>query len=85
MNNKNKDNVFTDYLEMIKKSWTYDRMTQEEKDKIHYILLDYRTTENIKGTYQQRWQALNALYHAFLIGIGYDNFDWRGGKNENVR
>lgn len=83
MNNKNKDFVFTDYLEMIRKSWTYDRMTQEEKEKIHCILLDYRTTDNIKGTYQQRWQALNALYRAFLIGIGYDNFDWRGGKNEN--
>ena len=78
MNNKNKDNVFTDYLEMIKKSWTYARMTKEEREKIQEILTSGRIKEDIKGTYQQRWQALNALYYAFLIGIGYDNADWRG-------
>ena len=83
MNNKNKDNVFTDYLEMIKKSWTYARMTKEEREKIQEILTSGKIKEDIKGTYQQRWQALNALYYAFLIGIGYNNFDWRGGKNEN--
>ena len=75
---KNKDFVFVDYLEMIKKSWTYDRMTKEEREKIQEILTSGRIKEDIKGTYQQRWQALNALYYAFLIGIGYDNADWRG-------
>lgn len=75
---KNKDFVFTDYLEMIKKSWTYARMTKEEREKIQEILTSGRIKEDIKGTYQQRRQALNSLYYAFLIGIGYDNTDWRG-------
>ena len=78
---KNKNNVFIDYLEMIRNSWTYDRMTQEEKEKIKELLTSGRIKEDIKGTYQQRWQALNALYYAFLIGIGYNNFDWRGGND----
>lgn len=78
---KNKNNVFVDYLEMIKKAWTYDRMTQEEKEKIKELLTSERIKEDIKGTYKQRYDALNAVYYAFLIGIGYDNFDWRGGKN----
>ena len=66
---------------MIKKSWTYDRMTKEEKEKVQEILTSGRIKEDIKGTYKQRWQALNAIYYAFLIGIGYDNFDWRGENN----
>lgn len=74
---RHKDFVFTDFLEMIKKSWTYDRMTREEKEKIHVILLDCRTTDNIKGTYRQRWEALNAVYFAFLIAIDYNGPDWR--------
>ena len=78
---KNKNNVFIDYLEMIKKSWTYDRMTQEEKEKIQEILTSGRIKEDIKGTYKQRYDALSTVYYAFLIGIGYDNFDWRGGND----
>ena len=81
MNNKNKDFVFTDYLKMIKNSWTYARMTQEEKEKIEELLTSGRIKEDIKGTYKQRYNALNGVYYAFLIGIGYDNFDWRGEKN----
>lgn len=79
---KNKNFVFTDFLEMIRNSWTYDRMTEEEKNKIHCILLDYRTTDNIKGTYRQRWDALNALYHAFLIAIDYNGPEWRADNDQ---
>ena len=79
---KNKDDVFIDFLDMIKNSWTYARMTQEEKEKIQEILTSGRIKEDIKGTYKQRYNALNAVYYAFLIGIGYDNFNWRGGENE---
>lgn len=74
---KNKDFVFTDFLEMIKKSWTYKRLTEEEQAKIHCILLDSRTSENIKGSYNQRWNALNALYYAFLIALDYTPTGWR--------
>lgn len=79
---RNKNNVFADYLEMIKNSWTYARMTEEEKEKIQELLTSGRIKEDVKGTYKQRWQALNGVYYAFLIGIGYDNFDWRGVENE---
>ena len=74
---KNKEFVFTDFLEMIQKSWTYERMTEEEKGAISCIILDYRTTENIKGTYNQRWKTLNVIYSTYLRGIGYNGADWR--------
>lgn len=79
---KNKDFVFTDFLEMIKKSWTYEKLTEEEKGKINCILLDSRTSENIKGNYNQRWKALNALYYAFLIALDYTPTGWREEEKE---
>lgn len=79
---KNKNFVFTDFLETIKKSWTYEKLTEEEKGKLHQILLDYRTTDNIKGNYQQRWNALNALYFAFLTALDYTPTGWRENDEE---
>ena len=61
-------------------SWTYDKMTQTEKDKWNVVLFSTRTANAIKGTYNQRWNILQALYGAYLIGIGYDNFSWRENK-----
>ena len=55
-------------------------MTQTEKDKWNVVLFSTRTANAIKGTYNQRWNILQALYGAYLIGIGYDNFSWRENK-----
>lgn len=77
---KNKDNILYDFNDMIKYSWTYERMTQTEKDNWNVVLFSTRTANAIKGTYNQRWNILQALYGAYLIGIGYDNFSWRENK-----
>ena len=79
---KNKYFVMFDYLEMVKKSWTYERMTKAEKEKLQDLFNGERIKDTIKGTYNQRWETLNAIYYAFLIGIGYNNADWRSGKDE---
>lgn len=75
---KIKENVFVDFYDMIRKSWTYQKLTEKEQNKITYIIFDKRTSEDIKGTYKQRWGALDALYYAFLMALDYDNNpDWR--------
>ena len=74
----NKENVLKNFDEMIKNSWTYDRMTIAERKKWDEILFnEYPTRDCLKGTYNQRWKILNALYRAYLMGIGYTNFNWR--------
>lgn len=73
----NKEQVFNNFVEMIKNSWTYNRMTETEKERCIHVLLDNRTQNDIKGTYIQRWKALNTVYNAFLMGLGYDGFLWR--------
>ena len=46
------------------------------------VLNDVRTQEALKGTYYNRWHILQAIYHSYLIGIGYTDFNWRD-KNDS--
>lgn len=74
---KNKELVLSDFIGMIKESWTYNKMTYEEKERLLDMLDSNRTKDALKGTYDNRWCVLQAIYGAYLIGIGYDNFNWR--------
>lgn len=76
----NIDLVLNDYIDMIKKSWTYEKMSGIEKTRLLDMFDSIRTQDALKGTYNQRWQVLQAIYHAYLIGLGYDNFNWREDK-----
>ena len=79
---KNKNDVLDDFIEMMKSSWTYEKMTNNEKIKLIDVLNDVRTQEALKGTYYNRWHILQAIYHSYLIGIGYTDFNWRD-KNDD--
>lgn len=72
-----KEKVFVEFKEMIINSWTYNRMTNEEQNKFFEHLTWERAQKIIKGTYAQRWNILNELYHCYLLGLGYDGFNWR--------
>ena len=77
MENKNKENVVNDYVNMIVKSWTWKKLTDKEKEKF-YESIEWASRGNcIKGNYLQRWNILHALYHTFLNGVGYTDFNWR--------
>lgn len=65
------------YIEMIKQSWTWAKLTQEERTKFLELLDHPCSSVVIKGTYNQRWEACEALYHTFLEGLGYDPLEWR--------
>lgn len=84
MNNEkfNKEHTLDKYKDMINKSWTYDRLTEEEKRKINNILNETRIEKALKGNFKHRWDILQAIYYSFLIGIGYTDFNWR--ENEKI-
>lgn len=67
------------YLEMIKQSWTWGRLTEKEKRTFEYLITEHSPIKNsIKGTYKQRYELANDLYYTFLMGCGYDNdINWR--------
>ena len=76
MNNKKDISlIFDDYCNMIFKSWTWERLTKEEKDRFLGFIYDFK--KEIKGTYNQRWNQLHLLYHSFLIGLNYKPIGWR--------
>lgn len=72
-----KENVFKDHYEMIKNSWTYAKLTNEEKERLNLLVYDNCVRKSIKGTYNQRYEMLNILYRAFLLGVGYNDGNWR--------
>ena len=84
---KNKTQAREDYIEMVKKSWTYNRMTSEEKKKCLQILNDEIKVEVYGTSYKQRWNTLNGVYWAYLVGLGYPSYDdpyedWRKKPEE---
>lgn len=84
--NKAKENAYNDWFEMIFKSWTWDRLTDDERSVFVEQMdswCNYRKL--LIGTYKQRWEILNELYHIYLVGIGYNSFNWRENAEENPK
>ena len=77
-----KENVLNDYIVMIKNSWTYEKLTEEEKENLKDIFYSIRTENALKGTYKQRRAVLDAIYFSFLKGLNYEPIGWReNGEN----
>ena len=62
-----------EFYDSLKKSWTWKRLTEEEKKKFNNM----NVLNRLKGTNNQRIDSLNLIYHAFLLGLGYDSPNWR--------
>ena len=74
---KDKNLAKQEYLEMIKQSWTWAKLTEQEKEKFSELLEHPCSAVVIRGNYDQRWEACEALYHTYLEGLGYTPLDWR--------
>ena len=74
---KNKENATRDYLELIKDSWTFDRLTSGEISQLYKSIQWAESQGIIKGTYRQRWDILQAIYRAFLNALDYHPTQWR--------
>ena len=72
-----KENALQEFITMIQNSWTYEKMTGWEKDKIKNILNDERIEKALKGNTKARWEILQAIYFTYLQAIGYTDFNWR--------
>jgi len=68
-----KENAADRYFQtVIKKSWTWERLTDAEKQRFNDLDFGY-----IKGTARQRVEILSHMYTAYLQGIGYSPTGWR--------
>lgn len=71
---RTKENALLHHLAMDCRSWTFARLTQEEKESCVNALLWANRQGMIKGNFDARYEIMNAIYNAFLMGAGY-----RGG------
>lgn len=73
---KNKEDAVFDFVHMTLRSRTWSKMSRREQERFEKILEQPYSVAIIKGTYKQRWEACEALYHTFLEGLGYTPLDW---------
>lgn len=72
-----KEKAISDFIEMIKHSWTYEKLTNEEKRNFENSVMWAINNKCINGSYNNRWKILHSLYHTFLNAIGYTSEKWR--------
>lgn len=69
-----------DYFQnIIKKSWTWQRLTEEERQRF----INMRVFDQIKGDDKTRIEWLNTIYTAFLTALGYKSVGWREPKEDD--
>lgn len=73
--NRDKESAAAHFMDVTRHSWTWGKMTKEEQRRFYDVLPD-----ELKGTYDQRYSLLNAIYRAYLQGLGYTGMGWRDIK-----
>ena len=77
--------AYNDFMRTLEYSWTFQRMSNAEKLDCYEALNWAMLNGAIKGTYCARYIVLQAIYNAYLIGIGYDGPNWREPNNAEIR
>lgn len=76
---KKYSNVVENYFQnIIKRSWTWERLTEEERQRF----TDMDVFDKIKGNDKTRIEWLNTIYSAYLTALGYKPFGWRETEEE---
>ena len=61
------------FQNIIKKSWTWQKLTEEEQKRF----VDMNVFDRIKGNDKTRVEWLNTIYQSFLSALGYKPIGWR--------
>ena len=61
------------FQNIIKKSWTWQKLTEEEQKRF----IDMNVFDRIKGNDKTRVEWLNTIYQSFLSALGYKPIGWR--------
>lgn len=61
------------FQNVIKQSWTWNKLTEEEQKRF----IDMNVFDKIKGNDNTRIEWFNTIYHSFLCALGYTPIGWR--------
>ena len=82
INMKKYSSAVEDYFQnVIKNSWTWDRLTSDEQDR--FTNMD--VFDEIKGTDKIRVEWLYTIYKSFLIALGYKQLGWRDTDGKDTK
>jgi hypothetical protein len=76
---KCKDQASEQFIDVIIKSWTWEKLTSIERERFFNLL-----PERPSGTFEQRYDCLSMIYRAYLHGLGYQPIGWRESEAHNV-
>lgn len=66
---KLKTQALEDWENMTALSWSYNALTDEQRAAWEKLKKTQWFRDAVRGTYKQRWDAVNAVYMAFLEGV----------------
>jgi hypothetical protein len=70
-----------DYFQnVIKKSWTWARLTEEEQKRF----IDMNVFDKIKGNDNTRVEWMQTIYHTFISALGYKPIGWRDNTPSGI-
>lgn len=72
-----KEEVLSKFWQMTRLSWSFERLTENEQDRLRDVIFSVQTENAVKGNYKQRWAILNSIYHSFLMALDYAPTGWR--------
>ena len=71
---KKYSNAVEDYFQnVIKNSWTWEKLTEGERERF----INMNVLDRIKGNDKTRIEWLNTIYTAFLNALGYKPIGWK--------
>lgn len=78
------ERALEDFKDMIRQSWTYERLTEEERADVEWIFHIIDVGKILAGDYKHCYVQLHISYLAYLYGIGYGRegsraTEWRNG------
>lgn len=66
----NKENALSDWLNMTRLSGSYNALTDEQRNALERVFRMPWFTKTMRGTYEQRFDIMNAILFAFYKGAG---------------
>ena len=61
------------FQNVIKKSWTWERLTEEEQKRF----IDMNVFDEIKGNDDTRRKWMCTIYQSYIVALGYKPIGWR--------
>lgn len=78
-----KQNVYNFLEKVIYKGWTWEKLTQSEKNRFNDVVHSLLQQNIVVGNERQQQAIISGAFGAFIAGLGYNGFNWRSEGEDN--